>query len=71
MFKLIRLEIYFRVSIKKARKPTQPRLSFDLKKLRVPNVADTFQASLISLRDDDISIVCTIMTCNKAVTDHL
>ena len=32
--------------LKKARKPTQPRLKFDLEKLRDPDVACTFQATI-------------------------
>ena len=35
----------FRVLLKKARKPNQPRLRFDLEKLRDPDVACTFQAN--------------------------
>ena len=34
----------FRIRLKKARKPNQPRLRFDLEKLRDPDVACTFQA---------------------------
>ena len=53
----------FRVRLKKAKKPTQSRLTFDLEKLRNPHVAGTFQATvggkfalLIKLREDDIDI---------------
>ena len=53
----------FRVRLKKARKPKQPRLRFDLEKLRDPDVACTFQAiiggkfaPLIGLSDEDMDI---------------
>ena len=68
----------FQVHLKKARKPTKPRLRFDLEKLRDPDVACTFQATtggklapLISLRDDDMDTnTCTIITpYNTALTD--
>ena len=36
----------FQVRLKKARKPNQPRLRFDLEKLRDPDVACTFQATI-------------------------
>ena len=36
----------FPVRLKKARKPNQPRLRFDLEKLRDPDVACTFQATI-------------------------
>ena len=64
----------FRVRLKKARKPNQPRLGFDPEKLRDPDVACTFQAtiggklaSLIS--DEDMDIDTMITTYNTAVTD--
>ena len=66
----------FRVRLKKARKPSQKRLSFDLEKLREPDVACTFQATiggkfipLIGLRDEDMDINTMITTYNTAVTD--
>ena len=40
------LVMTFRVGLKKARKPNQPRLRFDLEKLRDPDVACTFQATI-------------------------
>ena len=50
----------FRVRLKKARKPVQPRLRLDLEKMRDQDVACTFQATigwkfapLIGLRDED------------------
>ena len=66
----------FRVRLKKARKPNQPRLRFDLEKLRDPEVACTFQARiggkfapLIGQSDGDMDIDTMITTCNTAVTD--
>ena len=64
----------FRVRLKKARKPNQPRLRFDLEKLRDPDVACTFQATiggkfapLIGLSDEDMDIDTMITTYNKPV----
>ena len=61
----------FQVRLKKARKP---RLRFDLEKLRDPDVACTFQATiggkfppLIGLSDEDMDTMIT--TYNTAVTD--
>ena len=58
------------------RKPNQPRLRFDLEKLRDPDVACTFQATicgkftpLSGLRDKDMDINTMITTYNTAVTD--
>ena len=66
----------FRVRLKKARKPNQPRLRFDLEILRDPDVACTFQATiggkfapLIGLSDEDMDIDTMITTYNTAVTD--
>ena len=66
----------FRVRLKKARKPNQPRLRFDFEKLRDPDVASTFQATidgkfapLIGLRDEDMDIDTMITTYNTTVTD--
>ena len=68
--------VTFRVRLKKARKTTQPRLKFDLKKLKDPDVACTFQATiggkfapLIGLRDDDMDIDTMITTYNTVVTE--
>ena len=64
-----------RARLKEARKTNQPRLRFDLEKLRDP-VACTFQAtmggkfaSLIGLRDEELDIDTMITTYNTAVTD--
>ena len=66
----------FRVRLKKARKPNQPRLRFYLEKLRDPDVACTFQATigrkstpLTGLRDEYMDINTMITTYNTAVTD--
>ena len=66
----------FRIRLKKARKPNQPRLRSDLQKLRDPEVACTFQATiggkfapLIGLSDEDMDIDTMITTYNTAVTD--
>ena len=56
--------------------PNQPRLRFDLEKLRDPDVACTFQATiggkvapLIGLSDEDMDMDTMITTYNTAVTD--
>ena len=66
----------FRVRLKKARKPKQPKLRFGLEKLRDPDVDCTFQATiggkfapLIGLRDEDIDINTMITTYDTVVTD--
>ena len=66
----------FRVRQKKARKPNQPRLRFDLEKQTDPDVASTFQAMisgkfapLTELSDEDMDIDTMIATYNTAVND--
>ena len=66
----------FQVRLKMARKPNHPRLRFDLEKLRNPDVACTFQATiggkfapLIGLSDEDMDMDTMITTYNTAVTD--
>ena len=66
----------FQVRLKMARKPNQPRLRFDLEKLRNPDVACTFQATiggkfapLVGLSDEDMDMDTMITTYNTAVTD--
>ena len=66
----------FRVRLKKARKPNQPRLRFDIEKLRDPDVACTFQATiggkfapLNGLSDEDMYIDTMFTTYNTAMTD--
>ena len=53
----------FQVRLKKTRKPNHPRLRFDLEKLKGPDVACTFQATiggkfapLIGLSDEDMDM---------------
>ena len=66
----------FQVRLKKTRKSSQPTLRFDLEKLRNPDVACTFRATidgkfapLIGLSDEDMDIDTMITTYNTAVTD--
>ena len=66
----------FQVRLKMAREPSQPRLRFDLEKLRNAGVACTFQATiggkfapLIRLSDEDMDMDTMITTYNTAVTD--
>ena len=66
----------FQVRLKTTRKPNQPRLRFDLEKLRDPDVACTFQATiggkfapLTGLSDEDMDMDTMITTYNTAVTD--
>ena len=68
--------ITFGVRLEKMRKPNQPNLRFDLKKLRGPDVACTFQATiggkfapLIGLSNEDMDMDTMITTYNTAVTD--
>ena len=67
----------FRVRMKKARKPNQLILKFDLEKLRDPDVAFTFQAivggkvaPLIGLRDGNMDNNTMITTYNTSVTNE-
>ena len=52
-----------------SRKPNQPRLRFDLEKLRDPDVACTFQATIGGLSDEDMDMDTMITTYNTTVTD--
>ena len=59
----------FQVRLKMARKPNQPRLRFDLEKLRNPDAACTFQATtggkfapLTGLSDGDMDMDTMITT---------
>ena len=70
------LVMTFRVRLENTKKPSLSRLRFDLEKLRDPDMAGTFQATiggkfapLINLRDDDIDIDSMITTYNTAMTD--
>ena len=66
----------FRLRLKKISKPKHTRLKFDLKKLKDPNVMETFQAmiggrfaplTIMSNKDTDID--STITTFNTAVIE--
>ena len=74
----------FRVRLEKAGKPTQPRLRFDLEKLRVQEIACTFEATTdgefappIGLKDErvdkkslrSLDIDTMMTTYNTAMTD--
>ena len=65
----------FRIRLKNARKPSQSRLRFDLKKLRDRDVACGFQATvggkftLICQRNDDVDIGTMINIYNTALID--
>ena len=66
----------FRVCLKKARQPNQPRLRFDLEKLRDSDMAFTFQATiggklalLIGLSDEDMDINTMVTIFNTTVND--
>ena len=68
----------FQVRLKMARKPNQPRLRFDLEKLRNPDVACTFQATiggkfapLTGLSDEDMDMDTMITTYNTAAVKYL
>ena len=70
------LMMTFNLGLKRISKPKCTRLKFDLKKLKAPNVFETFQAmigrkfaplTIISNEDTDIDSVIT--TFNKAVTE--
>ena len=64
------------VRLKKARKPTQPTLRFDVENVRDPDVACAFQtivdgklAPLIGLRHEDMDIDAMITTYNTSLTN--
>ena len=64
----------FQTRLKNSRKPTQPRIRFDLEKLNDPTVMSAFQATtggrfapLATLVDEDVDL--DSMVTNKAVTD--
>ena len=61
---------------KNSRKPTQPRIRFDLEKLNDPTVISAFQATiggrfapLATLVDEDADLDSMVTHFNKAVTD--
>ena len=66
----------FQTRLKKSRKPTQPRIGFDLKKLNDPTVMSASQATiggrfapLAMLVDEDADLDSMVIHFNKAVTD--
>ena len=66
----------FQTRLKNSRKPTQPRIRFDLEKLNDPTVMSAFQATiggrfapLATLVDEDADLDSMVTHFNKAVTD--
>ena len=66
----------FQTRLKNSRKPTQPRISFDLEKLNDPTVMSVFQATiggrcapLAMLVDEDADLDSMVIHFSKAVTD--
>ena len=66
----------FQTRLKNSRKPTQPRIRFDLEKLNDPTVMSAFQAiiggrfaPLAMLVDEDADLDSMVTHFNKAVTD--
>ena len=70
------LMMTFRLRLKKTSKPKHTRLKFDLKKLKDPNVLETFQAMIgrrfapfTIMSNEDIDIDSMITTFNTALTE--
>ena len=68
--------ITFQTRLKNSRKPTQPRIRFDLEKLNDPTVMSVFQATiggrfvtLATLVVEDADLDSMVTHFNKAVTD--
>ena len=66
----------FQTRLKNSRKPTQPRIRFDIEKLNDPTVMSAFQATiggrfapLATLVDEDVDLDSMVTHFNKAVTD--
>ena len=66
----------FQTPLKNSRKPTQPRIRYDLEKLNDPTVMSAFQATiggrfapLATLVDGDADLDSMVTHFNKAVTD--
>ena len=64
--------------LKNSRKPTQPRIRFDLEKLNDPTVMGAFQAaiggrfaSLATLVDEDADLESIVTHLNKAAAELL
>ena len=67
---------WFQTHLKNSRKPTQPRIRFDLEELNDPTVMSAFQtaiggrfAHLATLGDEDADLDSMVTYFNKAVTD--
>ena len=70
------LMMTFRLRLEKISKPKHTRLKFDLKKLKDPNVLETFQAMigrgfapLTIMNNKDADMDSLIITFNTAVTE--
>ena len=68
--------VTFQTRLRNSRKPTQPRIRFDLEKLNDPTVMSAFQATiggrfapLATLVDEDADLDSMVIHFNKAVTD--
>ena len=65
----------FQTRLKNSRKPTQPRIRFDIEKLNDPTVMSAFQATiggrfaLLATLVDDADLDSMVTHFNKAVTD--
>ena len=66
----------FQTRLKNSRKPTQPRIRFDLENLYDPTVMNAFQATIggrsapfATLVDEDADLDSMVTHFNKAVTD--
>ena len=66
----------FQARLKNSMKPTQPRIRFDLEKLKDPTVMNAFQATIggrfapfAKLVDEDADLDSMVTHFNKAVTD--
>ena len=66
----------FQTRLKNSRRPTQPRIRFDLEKLNDPTVMSAFQATiggrfapLAALVDEDADLDAMVTHFNKALTD--
>ena len=71
-----RVMMTFQTRLKNSRKPTQPRIRFDLEKLNDPTVMSAFQttidgrfAPLAMLADEDADLDSMVTHFSKAVTD--
>ena len=70
------VKLTFQISLKKSRKPTSPKIMFDLENLNDPTMMSPFQASiggrfapLATMVDSDADLDSMVTHLNKAVTD--